>query len=222
MEQSNTAGKATGKDYGLYIDGRFVEPRSAERLPVYNPATGETWATISDASAEDVEQAVDAARACFAATWSKTSPGTRARLLYRLAESIERHADELAQIEVRDNGKLLREMSAQLKSLPGWYRYFAGLADKIQGETVPLERETVFAYTLREPLGVVACITPWNSPLLLGAWKIAPALGGRQHPRRQAQRACLRLDAGVRALLRGGRVSRRCLQCRDGAGQRSR
>ena len=124
----------------------------------------------------DVEQAVEAARQCFTSSWSKASPGTRAKLLYRLAESIERHAEELAEIEVRDNGKLLREMSAQLKSLPGWYRYYAGLADKIQGETVPLERESVFAYTLREPLGVVASVFPWNSPLLLGAWKIAPAL----------------------------------------------
>jgi aldehyde dehydrogenase (NAD+) len=172
MERTDTG----SEDYCLYIDGRFVEPRSSARLPVLNPATGETWATICDASPEDVEHAVDAARSCFASTWSRTSPGSRARLLYRLAESIERHAEELAEIEVRDNGKLLREMSAQLKSLPGWYRYFAGLADKLQGETVPLERESVFAYTLREPLGVVACITPWNSPLLLGAWKIAPAL----------------------------------------------
>lgn len=181
MERTHTghishAGHTGGHDYGLYIGGHFVEPQSAARLPVINPATGDTWATISDASAEDVEQVVAVARECFASTWSRTSPGTRARLLYRLADAIERHAAELAEIEVRDNGKLLREMSAQLKSLPGWYRYYAGLADKIQGETVPLERETVFAYTLREPLGVVACITPWNSPLLLGAWKIAPAL----------------------------------------------
>jgi len=139
MEQNNTR----RKDYGLYIDGRYTEPRGQERLPVINPATGETWATISDASAQDVEQAVDAARGCFESTWSATSPGTRARLLSRLAECIERRSAELAEIEVRDNGKLLREMSAQLKSLPGWYRYYAGLADKIHGETVRLERESV-------------------------------------------------------------------------------
>lgn len=172
MKQTNTS----GKDYGLYIEGRFVEPLSSARLPVINPATGETWATISDASAQDIEQAVGIARRCFESTWSRTSPRTRAKLLSRLAECVERRSAELAAIEVRDNGKLLREMSAQLKSLPGWYRYYAGLADKIHGETVPLERESVFAYTLREPLGVVACITPWNSPLLLGAWTIAPAL----------------------------------------------
>lgn len=172
MEQTSTG----GKDYGLYINGSAVEPQSSARLPVINPATGETWATISDASTQDVEEAVDAARRCFQSTWLRTSPGTRARLLLRLAESIERHSAELAEIEVRDNGKLLREMSAQLKSLPGWYRYYAGLADKIHGETIPLERESVFAYTMREPLGVVACITPWNSPLLLGSWTIAPAL----------------------------------------------
>jgi delta 1-pyrroline-5-carboxylate dehydrogenase len=102
MEQNNTR----RKDYGLYIDGRYTEPRGQERLPVINPATGETWATISDASAQDVDQAVDAARGCFASTWSATSPGTRARLLSRLAECIERRSAELAEIEVRDNGKL--------------------------------------------------------------------------------------------------------------------
>ncbi len=98
MEQNNTS----GKDYGLYIDGHYVEPRGSARLPVINPATGETWATISDASAQDVEQAIDAARGCFESTWSRTSPGTRARLLSRLAECIERRSAELAQIEVRD------------------------------------------------------------------------------------------------------------------------
>src|SRR5690242_18466584 len=131
----------SGKDYGLYIEGRFVEPLSSARLPVINPATGETWATISDASAQDIEQAVGVARRCFESTWSRTSPRTRAKLLSCLAECVERRSAELAEIEVRDNGKLLREMSAQLKSLPGWYRYYAGLADKIHGETVPLERE---------------------------------------------------------------------------------
>ena len=172
MEQADTV----IQHYGFYIDGHYVESQDSVWLPVINPATGETWATISDARSEDIDRAVYAARTCFQTTWSRTSPGTRARLLHRLADSIERRADELAAIEVRDNGKLLREMSAQIKSLPRWYRYYAGLADKIHGETVPLERESVFAYTLREPLGVVACLTPWNSPLLLAAWKIAPAL----------------------------------------------
>jgi acyl-CoA reductase-like NAD-dependent aldehyde dehydrogenase len=96
MEQNNTG----GKDYGLSIEGHYVEPRGSAQLPVINPATGETWATITDASAQDVEQAVDAARGCFESTWSRTSPGTRARLLSRLAECIERRSAELAEIEV--------------------------------------------------------------------------------------------------------------------------
>src|SRR5690348_2299524 len=112
MEHTHTV----SNEFGLYVGGHFIEPQSSARLPVINPATGETWASISDASAQDVEQAVEAARQCFTSSWSKVSPGTRAKLLYRLAESIERHAEQLAEIEVRDNGKLLREMSAQLKS----------------------------------------------------------------------------------------------------------
>jgi aldehyde dehydrogenase (NAD+) len=163
-------------DYQVFINGNFVEAVGSDRLPVYDPATGERWATIADASAEDVRAAVDAAHRASETTWRKTSPATRGRLLNRLADVIESRADDLAALEVRDNGKLLREMAAQLRALPNWYRYYAGLADKIQGETVPMERASLFNYTLREPFGVVGCITPWNSPLLLGSFTFAPAL----------------------------------------------
>lgn len=162
--------------YGLYIDGEYRIPTGAKTLPVINPATGEEWATIVDASAEDVDAAVRAARRAFEGEWSKTSPATRGRLLNRLADAIESRATELAQIEVQDNGKLLREMGAQLRAVPAWYRYYAGLADKIEGETIPMERSTLFNFTLREPLGVVGFITPWNSPLLILAFTMAPAL----------------------------------------------
>jgi|SRR5579872_387569 len=162
--------------YGLYIDGRYERGRSSQTLPVVDPATGEQWATIVDAGSEDVEAAVSAAERAFETTWAKTTPASRGKLLNQLANAIERRADELASFEVRDNGKLLREMLAQLKAVPNWYRYFAGLADKLHGETVPMERPTLFNYTLREPFGVVGCITPWNSPLLLAAFTIAPAL----------------------------------------------
>jgi acyl-CoA reductase-like NAD-dependent aldehyde dehydrogenase len=161
--------------YGLYIDGRFTDPRGAATIPVIDPATREQWATIVDASAEDVERAVQAARRAFEGAWGQTSPATRSRLLYRLADAIEARAEELAALEVKDNGKLLREMLAQLKAVPNWYRYFAGLADKIHGDTVPMERRSLVNFTYREPLGV-AMITPWNSPLLLLAYKMAPAL----------------------------------------------
>lgn len=164
------------QDYGLYIGGKYVQPDGAPRLPVTNPATGETWATIISARAQDVDEAVKVARATFDTTWSKTSPAARMRLLHRLADVIESRARELAEIEVQDNGKLLREMYTQLKSIPNWYRYFAGLADKIQGDTIPQEKPSLFNYTVREPFGVVGCITPWNSPLLLGSFTFAPAL----------------------------------------------
>jgi len=163
-------------EYGLYIDGEYGTPSGAKTLPVINPANGETWATIVDASAEDVDAAVQAAKRAFEGEWRKTTPGARGRLLHKLADALEARAGELAEIEVRDNGKLLREMGAQLRAIPGWYRYYAGLADKIEGETIPMERPTLFNFTLREPLGVVGFITPWNSPLLILAFTLAPAL----------------------------------------------
>ena len=162
--------------YGIYIGGKWVRSESASTLPVINPATGETWATIAESSAQDVDAAVKAARAAFEGEWGQTSAGKRARMLHALADAIEARGQQLAEIEVRDNGKLLREMSAQLKAVPGWYRYFAGLADKIHGETIPMEKPSLFNYTVREPLGVIACITPWNSPLFLLTMKAAPAL----------------------------------------------
>ena len=169
-----TTGKTTA--YGLYIDGEFRVPSGAKVLPVTNPATGEEWASIVNATAEDVDAAVRAARRAFEGEWGKMSPATRARLLHRLADAIEARAPQLAEIEVKDNGKLLREMGAQVRSLPAWYRYYAGLADKILGETVPMERASFFNFTLREPLGVVGFITPWNSPLLILTFTLATAL----------------------------------------------
>ncbi len=166
---------AATKAYGLYLNGGWTKPNGAA-LPVLNPTTGETWATIVDATAEQVDRAVGAARTAYEGAWAQTTPATRGRLLHRLADAIERRGQTLAEIEVRDNGKLLREMLAQLKAVPNWYRYFAGIADKIHGETIPMERPSLFNYTLREPLGVIACITAWNSPLLLAAYKLAPAL----------------------------------------------
>ncbi|MGD0473115.1 MAG: aldehyde dehydrogenase [Candidatus Velthaea sp.] len=162
-------------DYQHYINGKPASSSGDDRLPVLDPATGQQWATVADGSAEDVRAAVDAAVSA-SAVWGATSPATRGRLLLRLADVIEARGDELAALEVRDNGKLLREMSAQLRAIPNWYRYYAGLADKIQGATVPMERASLFNFTVREPFGVVACITPWNSPLLLGSFTFAPAI----------------------------------------------
>jgi (Z)-2-((N-methylformamido)methylene)-5-hydroxybutyrolactone dehydrogenase len=106
----------------------------------------------------------------------KLVPAARGRLLNRFADVLETEAERLAMLESRDNGKLLAEMTAQLRYLPAWYRYFAGLCDKIEGSVLPIDKPFMHAFTRREPLGVIACITPWNSPLLLLGWKLAPAL----------------------------------------------
>jgi aldehyde dehydrogenase (NAD+) len=141
-----------------------------------DPYTGEPWARLAEASRADVDDAVTAARGAFDGEWGKLTGAARGRLLRRLASEIEHAADELALAETRDNGKLLREMGGQIRALPGWFEYYAGLADKIDGRVVDTGKPDYFGYVTREPVGVVAAIIPWNSPLLLLTWKLAPAL----------------------------------------------
>jgi aldehyde dehydrogenase (NAD+) len=163
--------------YTHYIDGARSEPDSQAWLNSDNPFTGAPWAEIARGNAADVERAVAAAHRAFTTgAWPALSASARGQLLVRLADRIAGHASRLAEIEVRDNGKLFAEMHAQLQYVPQWYRYYGGLADKIQGDVIPLDKKGYFNFTRREPLGVVAIITPWNSPLMLLAWKLAPAL----------------------------------------------
>ena len=108
--------------------------------------------------------------------WAKTHASQRGKLMRKLGDLVAEHADRLAEIEVRDNGKLLSEMAGQMKYHPEWWYYFAGLADKVEGSTIPIDKPDTFNFTRKEPLGVVGMITPWNSPLMLTAWKLAPAL----------------------------------------------
>ncbi|MCW3015075.1 MAG: aldehyde dehydrogenase [Solirubrobacterales bacterium] len=163
--------------YRLWIGGAWEDAASGATLQSENPMTGEAWASIPDADAEDVDRAVAAARAAFTdPAWAGLTPSARGVLLLRLADIIEEHAPELGAVETRDNGKLLKEMAAQAKALARWYRFFGGLADKIEGQVTAIDQPTVFNYTLREPVGVIAAIAPWNSPLLLATWKLAPAL----------------------------------------------
>ena len=164
------------KSYQHYIDGAWREPASDQWFETVNPYTGEVWARIAKGSAADAEAAVAAAKAAFEGGWGESTPSQRGKLLLRLAELAEREAPRLAEIEVRDNGKLLAEMGGQTKYLAEWYRYFGGLADKVEGAVIPSDKPGIFNFTRHEPLGVVAMITPWNSPLLLLAWKLAPAL----------------------------------------------
>ena len=161
--------------YQHFIDGAPVAPASNEHFDTVNPYTGEAWARIAKGTAADVDRAVAAARAAFEG-WSALKPSARGRLLLKLADLIERDAARLAEIEVRDNGKLLAEMGAQTKYMAEWYRYYGGLADKIEGAVLPTDKANVFNFTRYEPLGVVGMITPWNSPLLLLAWKLPAAL----------------------------------------------
>ena len=163
--------------YQMFIDGEPSDSASGEWFETANPYTGEPWAQIPRGTAADVDRAVGAARRAFVSgPWPELTASERGHLLLRLADVLAREASRLAEIEVRDNGKLYAEMSAQLNYLPAWFRYFGGLADKIQGAVIPLDKKGYFNFTRREPLGVVAVITPWNSPLMLTAWKIAPAL----------------------------------------------
>jgi acyl-CoA reductase-like NAD-dependent aldehyde dehydrogenase len=165
------------KTYQTYIDGKWVDAVSGKRLLTCDPYTGEPWAEIPECDAADVDKAVEAAyRAFDEGPWARMTQTARGRILRRIADLIEKNADYLAEIEVRDNGKLISEMNAQLKYLPEWYYYYGGLADKIQGSVVPVDKPDHFAYILKEPVGVCGMIIPWNSPLLLTGWKLAPAL----------------------------------------------
>ncbi len=162
--------------YQHYIGGAWVAPDAGKWFETFNPYSGEAWAEIAHGNGMDVDRAVAAALTAFDGEWSAMKPSQRGRLLMRLAELIERDSAALAETEVRDNGKLYAEMSAQTKYMAEWYRYYGGLADKIEGAVIPTDKEAVLNFTRYEPLGVIAMITPWNSPLLLLAWKLAAAL----------------------------------------------
>ncbi len=163
--------------YQMWIDGKWTDAAGGGTIASVSPYTGEPWAEIPDGQAEDVDRAVRAARTAFERpSWRRLAPIERGKLLRRLGDLLAEHADRLAEIETRDNGKLIREMSGQLNAIPNWYYYYAGWADKIFGEVVPTEKPNFFNYSIREPLGVVGAIVPWNSPLLLATWKLAPAL----------------------------------------------
>src|SRR5262245_47310394 len=162
--------------YELYVAGGSFPPATGRCYDTVDPYTGEAWARVPDAGDEDVDRAVGAARAAFEGEWGALTGFQRSRLMHRLADLIERDADRLAELESRDSGKLLREFSGQMRLLPSWYRYFAGWADKLAGESIPSDKRTFVAFTQRVPVGVVAAVGPWTSPLLLLTWKLAPAL----------------------------------------------
>ncbi|MBV9230127.1 MAG: aldehyde dehydrogenase family protein [Chloroflexi bacterium] len=167
----------------MLIDGKWVQAASGKTFPVYNPATGEVMAHVAEGDKEDIERAVTAARKAFeSGPWRDMTPSERGRMVWKLADLLEAHADEFAQLEALDNGKsVVVAKAADVALAVDIFRYMAGWATKIEGNTIPISsvtspRSKYFAYTLREPIGVVGQIIPWNFPLLMAAWKLAPAL----------------------------------------------
>ena len=160
----------------LLINNRWLPSESGKTFATVNPSTGEEICQVAEADAADVEKAVKAARAAFEGPWRKMRASERGRMLHRLADLIETNADELARLETLDNGKPLSIAKAvDVAKTVACYRYFAGWADKVQGKTIPIDGD-FFCYTRHEPIGVIGQIIPWNYPMLMQAWKLAPAL----------------------------------------------
>ncbi|MGB3865597.1 MAG: aldehyde dehydrogenase [Xanthobacteraceae bacterium] len=164
--------------YQLFIDNTWQDPLSNKWFETEDPFTGEAWAEIPRANSDDVDRVVHSAAQAMNGAWGTMSATDRGMCLHRLGRLIEDNATSLAEVEARDNGKLLSEVMGQVRYMAKYFYYYAGLADKIQGAVIPIDKPKVFNYTKYEPMGVVASITPWNSSLLLTAWKMAPALCG--------------------------------------------
>lgn len=167
----------TVETWSLYVDGQWKPAVGGSYFDSIDPFTGEVWSRVPSATAEDVDVAVRAAHRAFTSgPWAEMTPTQRGRLLYRLGDLVAANAEKLGELEVRDNGKLLAEMLGQMRYLPEWFYYYGGLADKVEGSVTPAERPGMMHYIRYEPIGVVAAISPWNSPLVLTVWKLAPAL----------------------------------------------
>jgi (Z)-2-((N-methylformamido)methylene)-5-hydroxybutyrolactone dehydrogenase len=175
MTSENADSKAALETYDLHVGGIRSKPASGAYFQTDNPCSGEVWANVARGSKVDVDRAVAAARAALP-IWTGMRPASRGRLMMKLAELVERDAERLATLEVRDNGKLYAEMLAQVRLVADWFRYYGGLADKLEGAVIPTGKPNMFTFTRYEPFGVVALITPWNSPLLLLTHKLATAL----------------------------------------------
>ncbi|MFG1342321.1 aldehyde dehydrogenase [Xanthobacter autotrophicus] len=164
--------------YNLFINNEWRAPQGGKWFDSLDPFSGEAWASIPRAGEQDVDAAMEAAAEALEGPWSRLSGSERGAILHRLGALIEENAGTLAVVESRDNGKLYSEVLGQVRYVSKYFYYYAGLCDKIQGAVIPIDKPKVFNYTRYEPMGVVASITPWNSSLLLTAWKMAPALCG--------------------------------------------
>lgn len=163
--------------YQMFIDGAFTEGHTGQVMTTQNPATGKDWATFACAAPQDVDRAIAAARRVLDdPAWRDMTQTQRGKLLYRLGELIEEHADALGRIETTDSGKLLAETASQTGYVGDYYRYYAGLADKIEGAVLPIDKPDMHVFTRREPIGVAVAIVPWNAQMFLTATKLGPAL----------------------------------------------
>ena len=164
------------KNFKMYIDGEWIESSSGKKIETLNPETNKVWATVPEASEADVDRAVKAAQKAFDGSWSKLHPRERAKFLRNIAEQLRSNAEHLGKIETIDTGKLFKEIKTQATYIAEYYDYYAGLADKVEGTVVPIDKPNMQVTTTRIPIGVIAAIIPWNSQMLLTAVKLAPAL----------------------------------------------
>ena len=166
---------ATEREYGLFINGESTEPASGEVRELSEPATGEPLARVASAGEEDVDRAVEAAQAALAGDWGKTPPTERSRLLHALADAIQANRKELAELEARNVGKAISSVKAELAQGVENFRFYASAIASIAGRSNPIGGSLLF-YSLKEPVGVAGQIVPWNYPLMMTTWKLAPAL----------------------------------------------
>ena len=162
--------------FDFFVNGRPRGGAERQTFPTINPYTQQEWARIAESTEADVDEAVEAARAAFRGPWRDMNGYKRAQLMTRLADLMTEEAERLGRYETKDNGKLLKESVGNVTSAARYYRFFAGYADKLNGETIPMDNGSMFDYTLREPIGVIAIVTPWNAPLSILANALAPAL----------------------------------------------
>ena len=164
------------KEYKMFIDGEWVNSESKKSFKTLNPETNEPWALVPEASAKDVDKAVKAAQKAFEGEWPKLFPRERGNFLRKIGNQLRENAELLGKIETTDTGKLFKETNKQANYIAEYYDYYAGLADKIEGTVLPIDKPNIQVITTRIPIGVVAAIVPWNSQMLLTATKLAPAL----------------------------------------------
>ncbi len=176
---SRAPDQAAGSDLAryerLFINGAWVSPEDGGVMESIDPATGRPWAMVAYGGRQDIDRAVEAARAAFDGPWGRMPPWERAALLRRLADLYQARAADLAVLESRDSGRALREARLDIGAHHNWYQWFASLCDKHHGRTIPMDG-SVHAFTSRVPVGVVGAITPWNVPLMAACWKLGPAL----------------------------------------------